>query len=58
MRELFSEETAAAGDAAYQRFALRFTAAKVGVITLASLLIIGMVFLIIRGVKKRERIAA
>ena len=52
MRELFSEETAAAGDAAYQRFALRFKAAIVGVITLAILLIVGMVFLIIRGVKR------
>ena len=58
MRELFSEETAAAGDAAYQRFAFRFTAAKVGVITLALLLIIGMLFLIIRRVKKRVRTAA
>jgi hypothetical protein len=52
MRELFSEETAAAGDAAYQRFAFRFNSAKVGVITLALLLIIGMVFLIIRRVKR------
>ena len=52
MRELFSEETAAAGDAAYQRFAFRFKAAVVGVITLAILLIVGMVFLVIRRVRR------
>ena len=57
MREFFSEETTAAGDAAYQRFSLRFQALKVGVITLALLLMMGMVFFIIRRVK-RMRIAA
>ncbi len=52
MREFFSPETAAAGDAAYQRFEFRFKAAVVGVITLALLLIIGMIFLIIRRVRR------
>lgn len=52
MREIFNPETAAAGDAAYQSFAIRFTAFKVGVITLALLLIIGMVLLIMRRIKK------
>jgi hypothetical protein len=52
MREIFSQETAAAGDAAYQRFAIRFMIFKVGVITLALLLIIGVVFLISRRIKR------
>ena len=39
MREFFSPETAAAGDSAYQRFALRFKAAVVCVITIAVILL-------------------
>ena len=54
MRELFSEETAAAGDAAYQAFAFRFQAAKIGVITLAFLLVIGITYGIYRRMKKRR----
>jgi hypothetical protein len=44
-----------AGDAAYQRFALRFRAAVVGVITLAVLMLLGMFFLVYRKVKKAKR---
>ena len=42
MREFFSNETAVAGDAAYQRFAARFQLAKIGVITVGILLIQGL----------------
>jgi hypothetical protein len=58
MRNFFSPETAAAGDAAYQRFALRFKSAIVGVIALAFLMIIGLVFLIIRRIKRRRPASA
>ena len=54
MREFFSPETAAAGDAAYQRFAARFQLAKIGVITVGILLILGLVFLIARKVQKKK----
>ncbi len=54
MRELFSPETAAAGDAAYQRFAVRFLIAKISVITVGILLMLGMVFLIARKVHKKN----
>jgi len=54
MREFFSPETAAAGDAAYQRFAARFQLAKISVISLGILLIAGMVFLIVRRVKRNR----
>jgi hypothetical protein len=56
MRDFFSPETAAAGDAAYQRFAIRFQVAKISVITVAILLIIGMVFLIIKKLRKRKQV--
>jgi preprotein translocase subunit YajC len=52
MRELFSPETAEAGDAAYQRFADRFTAAKIGVIALVVLLIVGMIYLISKTIRR------
>jgi hypothetical protein len=54
MREFFSPETAAAGDAAYQQFALRFTAAKAGVISLSLLLLAGTVYWSCRKVKIRR----
>ena len=54
MREFFSEETAAAGDAAYQAFAFRFKAAVVGVITLAFLLVLGITYSIYRRVKMKK----
>ena len=44
MRELFSQETAQAGDAAYQRFAARFLLAKILIITVLFLLIIGVLY--------------
>jgi hypothetical protein len=44
MREFFTAETAAAGDAAYQSFAVRFQAFKLAVITIAFLLIIGTIY--------------
>jgi hypothetical protein len=53
-RDLFSTETADAGDKSYQKFETRFRAAQVGVITLASLLLVGMVFLIVRKVRKSK----
>ena len=52
MREFFSPETAQAGDAAYQRFAARFMFAKIVVITILFLLIIGVLYL---GSRIRER---
>jgi len=55
MREFFSPETAAAGDAAYQRFETRFKLAVVSVITVSALLIVLMVYLIIRKVNKRKQ---
>lgn len=54
MREFFSPETAATGDAAYRAFAVRFQAAKIGVITLAFLLIGGIVFLFYRKARKKR----
>jgi hypothetical protein len=51
MRELFSPETAAAGDAAYQRFAFRFKAAVVGVITIATLLLFVVVYILVRKIR-------
>ncbi len=54
MRDFFSNETAVAGDAAYQRFAARFQLAKIGVITVGILLILGLVFLIARKVQKKK----
>ena len=52
MREFFSPETAARGDAAYQRFALRFKSAIAGVLTLGAgvlLLVVRMIVRIIKG---------
>jgi hypothetical protein len=54
MREFFSPETAAAGDAAYQRFAFRFKAAIVGVISLAVALVVLSTTAIIRWWKRRN----
>ena len=45
MREFFSPETAQAGDAAFQRFAVRFMAAKIVVITIIFLSGIGVIYL-------------
>ena len=56
MREFFSPETAEAGDEAYHAFANRFTAFKIGVITLASLLLVGTIFLILRKVRKLKKL--
>ena len=54
MREFFSPETAAAGDANYQSFANRFFMAKGVVIAVGILLILGLVFLIARKVQKKN----
>jgi hypothetical protein len=48
MRAFFSPATADAGDAAYRRFAARFTAAKITVITAGVALLLGLVFLLVR----------
>jgi len=53
MRELFSPATAEAGDAAYRRFAARFTLAKAAVITVGLVLLLGLVFLLVRRLRKR-----
>jgi len=42
MREFFSPSTAAAGDAAYQRFATRFRLAKISVLAAGSVLALGL----------------
>jgi hypothetical protein len=55
MRDFFSPATAAAGDAAYQRFANRFFAAKAAVITIGTLLLLGSSFLLIRTAVRRRR---
>ena len=52
MREYFSPETAAAGDAAYQRFAARFLFFKILVVSAGLLLLAGMVLLLVRRIKK------
>jgi hypothetical protein len=57
MREIFSPETAAAGDAAYQAFAFRFLAFKIGVITIPVLLILGSVYLIIRKSRGKNKVS-
>jgi len=54
MREFFSPETAAAGDANYKSFANRFFMIKAVVIAVGILLILGMVFLIARKVQNKE----
>lgn len=54
MREFFSSETAAAGDAAYSRFELRFKAAVIGVITTAAGLIAVTVVVMVRKIKKNR----
>jgi len=53
MREFFSSETAAEGDAAYQRFETRFKLAIISVITVSVLLIGLMVYLINRRITTR-----
>jgi hypothetical protein len=52
MREFFSPETAAAGDAAYQQFAARFLVTKIVVISISFLLLAGMLFLVVRKIKR------
>ncbi len=53
MREFFSPETAAAGDAAYQRFAVRFKSAIAGVLTLAAGILLLTMRLIVRIIKRK-----
>lgn len=55
MRDLFSEETTAAGDAAYQKFETRFRIAQVGVVFVGLLIITGVVVLVVRQSRKRLR---
>jgi hypothetical protein len=57
MREFFSNETAAAGDAAYQQFATRFLILKISVISLGILLILGIAYLIIRKIRKNKSVS-
>jgi hypothetical protein len=57
MREFFSAETSAAGDAAYQRFAARFLLAKIGVILAGLILLSGIVYLVINKCRKQKIIA-
>lgn len=52
MRKFFSPETAEAGDDAYRRFELRFKSAVGGVITAATGLLLGTVYVLVRKVKK------
>jgi hypothetical protein len=52
MRDFFSPETTAAGDAAYQKFASRFLMAKIGVISIGVLFIAGLVYLIVRKARR------
>jgi hypothetical protein len=52
MREFFSPETAKAGDEAFQMFAIRFMLAKILVIIILFLLMMGVIYL---GYKIRER---
>jgi hypothetical protein len=53
-RELFSPETADAGDAAYRRFETRFTATKITVILAILALIGGGITLVIKKVKRNR----
>ncbi len=53
MREFFSPETAAAGDAAYQRFAFRFKSAAAGVIILGGTLIVLLTAALLKYVRRR-----
>jgi len=55
MREFFSPATAAAGDAAYRRFATRFTLAKVSVIAVGLALLLGLVALLVRRLRQERR---
>ena len=57
MREFLSNETAAAGDAAYQRFAARFTLFKIAVIAILAGLILLLVWLIYRRINRRDQLA-
>jgi len=54
MREFFSSETAAAGDANYRSFANRFFIIRAAVIAIGVLLIIGLAFLIVRRIQKAK----
>jgi hypothetical protein len=56
MREFFSAETAVAGDAAYQRFAARFLAIKILVITFGCLLVTGLIFLLMKKIRKVKQV--
>lgn len=51
MREFFSPETAAAGDAAYQRFSFRFKDAVVSVITVAVILVFVTVYFLVKKIR-------
>lgn len=55
MREFFSPETAAAGDAAYRRFEIRFKSAIVGVLSLAAGLIVIPAAVILKQGRRRKR---
>jgi hypothetical protein len=54
MRDFFSPETAAAGDAAYQQFAARFQLIVISAISVSALLILLMVYLIARKLRSRK----
>jgi len=53
MRELFSAETASAGDIAYGRFERRFTSAKVGVVATGVAILGGTALLVLRLLRRR-----
>jgi hypothetical protein len=55
MREFFSPETVAAGDAAYHRFEARFNAAKIAVIALVVGIVAGGAFLAVRKTRKQQQ---
>jgi hypothetical protein len=57
MREFFSPDTAAAGDAAYQQFAARFLFLKILVISIGVLLLAGLVYLTARKVRALKVLA-
>ena len=55
MREFFSPETVAAGDASYHRFETRFNAAKIAAIAIGGGLVAGGAFLAVRKTKKKQQ---
>ena len=54
MREFFNPETAKAGDAAYQRFAVRFMFAKIIVMMVLFLMIIGVLYWSFRARERKQ----